>query len=420
MNYLIQTLSRGRIAALIWAIAVMVASVGGGAAILLADGRSPMSSALPVTSASPTDDRLFPIPGNADSSYRWGYINQMGTTVISPRFDRAQAFSDELAIVSNHHTYTDQNNVVHAAGYKFGFIDRAGKVVIPLQFDDAKPFSEGLAAVQVGQRWGYIDKTGKLVIPAQYEAPEEFVGNFSEGRVPIWMESKSRWGYLDNTGKLVIPAQFEAAGSFSEGLAVVQQGGKLGFIDRAGKFVVPPQFESMGTFPPSFSEGLLPVQVDAQARVEQGRVVMGGSWGYADKTGKLVIPPQFQSAYAFSEGLAPVLVSGRRDLNMIQGGKWGYINRAGQFVISPQFDGASSFAEGRAVVHKAVLLRGVRCGYIDKSGKFVVRPQFPVFSCRPFSGGLAAIVRPIYGGTAIEAYLDSTGRYVWRGETPRN
>ena len=44
---------------------------------------------------------------------------------------------------------------------------------------------------------------------------------------------------------------------------------------------------------------------------------MGDRWGYIDKSGKLVINPQFDNARPFSLDLAPVQV----------GSAWGYVNR---------------------------------------------------------------------------------------------
>ncbi|MDJ0515966.1 MAG: WG repeat-containing protein [Trichodesmium sp. MO_231.B1] len=46
----------------------------------------------------------------------------------------------------------------------------------------------------------------------------------------------------------------------------------------------------------SFSEGLAAVKKD-------------GKWGYIDKTGKIVIPYQFDDAYGFQQGLAKVIVN---------------------------------------------------------------------------------------------------------------
>ena len=88
-------------------------------------------------------------------------------------------------------------------------------------------------------------------------------------------------------------------------------------------------------------------------------VKVNGQWGYIDKTGKIVINPQFDSAWDFSEGLAWVKV----------GGKWGYIDKTGKIVINPQFDDAHDFHDGLALV----VVEGLY-GYIDRTGHYVWRP----------------------------------------------
>lgn len=40
-------------------------------------------------------------------------------------------------------------------------------------------------------------------------------------------------------------------------------------------------------------------------------VNVNGKYGYIDKTGKIIITPQFDEAYPFSEGLASVKIGGK-------------------------------------------------------------------------------------------------------------
>jgi len=51
----------------------------------------------------------------------------------------------------------------------------------------------------------------------------------------------------------------------------------------------------------------------------------GGRWGFIDKSGKIVINPQFDEAMAFTDGLARVKV----------GHKTGYINASGKYIWNP-------------------------------------------------------------------------------------
>ena len=85
-------------------------------------------------------------------------------------------------------------------------------------------------------------------------------------------------------------------------------------------------------------------------------IVQDGKEGYIDKTGKIVINPQFDEAWTFSEGLAKVKI----------GNKLGYIDKTGKYVINPQFDKAEKFSNGLAKVDI-----GGNWGYIDKTGNYV-------------------------------------------------
>jgi hypothetical protein len=55
-------------------------------------------------------------------------------------------------------------------------------------------------------------------------------------------------------------------------------------------------------------------------------VQTGGKSGFIDRTGKVVIAPQFDDCTSFTDGLAAVMV----------GGKLGYIEHTGKYVWEPQ------------------------------------------------------------------------------------
>ena len=82
---------------------------------------------------------------------------------------------------------------------------------------------------------------------------------------------------------------------------------------------------------------------------------------YIDKTGKVVVKPQFDMGNEFSEGLAAV---------SILGGGVGFIDNKGKVVIKPQLQFAETFSEGLAKVDISN-----RHGYIDKTGKYVWEPS---------------------------------------------
>ena len=127
-----------------------------------------------------------------------------------------------------------------------------------------------------------------------------------------------------------------------------------------------------------------------------------GKHGYIDSSGKIVIRPQFDEAWGFSEGLAPVLV----------GDKWGFIDKTGTIVIAPQFFEVMPFKEGLAIVGAffksgPINARVGNYGYIDHTGHFAIAPQFAV--AFGFSNGLARIQTEDYK----DGYIDKSGKVVF-------
>lgn len=158
-----------------------------------------------------------------------------------------------------------------------------------------------------------------------------------------------------------------------------------GYIDRNGKMVIPPDFDEAGPF----SQGLAAVKV-------------GDKFGYVDKTGKMKIAPQFEKAEPFKEGLAAVTeASAEYKL-------YGFIDKEGNFVIEPSFEDAHQFAEGVAAVkfpRKEGISFDAQWGFVDKAGKPVIQPKFS--DAAEFNKGLAIVqVGQHYG------VIDRDGTYV--------
>ena len=76
----------------------------------------------------------------------------------------------------------------------------------------------------------------------------------------------------------------------------------------------------------AFVEGLAPFAVELDPDLDQARRRFGqfgvGSWGYVDRKGDFVIPPELVLAWPFERGLARVHGVGF----------WGYLDRAGRAV----------------------------------------------------------------------------------------
>jgi hypothetical protein len=164
--------------------------------------------------------------------------------------------------------------------------------------------------------------------------------------------------------------------------------GRTGYIDSTGKIVIKPQFDEAWTF----SEGLAPVRVDDK-------------WGYIDETGKIIIAPQFFEASSFNEGLASVGAFFKSGPVNALVGNYGYIDKSGKFVIKPQFDLAFDFSDGLARIHT----EDSKMGYIDKFGRVVF---WDARFAENFSNGRALFQTHGNMPDSMTGYIDKTGKIV--------
>jgi hypothetical protein len=157
-----------------------------------------------------------------------GYVDESGTLVIEPRFDRAGGFSEGLAVAG----VGDNDDLM-----QYGFIDHTGTWVIQPQYWDAGSFSEGLARVVArkadGVKVGFIDKTGAWLIQDLDDARP-----FHEGLALAWRNGTC--GHIDKNGETVISIPYTVEGwDFSGGVARVGGGfeGAPSYIDKNGKVI---------------------------------------------------------------------------------------------------------------------------------------------------------------------------------------
>ena len=263
---------------------------------------------------------------------KWGFIDKSGNEVVPLKYDWAGSFSEGLAPVR--------------LNGKYGYINKSGKLVLPLKYEDAWDFSEGLARVELSGMWGYINKSGKLVIPLKYD----WAGSFSEGLANVKLYGK--FGFIDKSGKVVVPFEYDDAGAFSEGLARVCLFKRIhidnigmdylwGFIDKSGDTVIPHLYYRVS----DFHEGLANI----------GNAIITISEPLIDKSNKWVQWPfrEYYGDWYFTEGFARVCSHSNH--------KWGFIDKSKKSVVPPKYDEARHFSEGLA----AVSLNG-KWGFISR------------------------------------------------------
>lgn len=205
--------------------------------------------------------------------------------------------------------------------------------------------------------------------------------------------------------EFAIEPKFDAAENFSEGLARVGFGEKnqephrdgsidinsYGYIDKTGKLVIPAKFSAAS----NFSEGLAAVKIDSQTNNKTAL------YGYIDKTGKMIIAPKFTQAGNFSNGLAPVFTESSQ----------GYIDRTGKMVLKLKYQFLGDFSAGLARVgidiNSPAYYDRQRYGYINSRGQLVIPLKFRAAS--DFSEGLAMAELP---GNGSRGYINKLGKFI--------
>jgi hypothetical protein len=204
--------------------------------------------------------------------------------------------------------YYDFNNGVafFKSGEKIGLLGTDGKLIVEPDFDEIKPFIDGYAKARKGELWGMINKKGEIYIPIENQE----IGDYnSKG---VWVKKQDSFGVVAN-GNFYPVANADKIWEFTDksDLTYARSNKLMGFINNKGEWVIPPTYDKAR----DFSQGLAPVYMDK-------------NWGYINEQGEKVIDFQFKDAEVFSaNGLAPVKEK-----------KWGFIDKTGKWVIQPEYD----------------------------------------------------------------------------------
>jgi hypothetical protein len=177
----------------------------------------------------------------------------------------------------------------------------------------------------------------------------------------------------------------------------VEVNGEYGFIDRSGRMVIEPQYS--GTYDPTvlwrwpsgpsgpFADGLRPVEID-------------GKWGFIDTSGAMIITPRYDNSSLFTDGLAIVIIEDQTD------NKIGFIDTTGTMVIGPTQDVSSISPcwDDRACVCRS----DGRIAIYDRTGRLRGTVQSAGGVGSWYGDGLL----PVELSTDEWGYVDKSGRTV--------
>ncbi len=259
---------------------------------------------------------LFPAEVKEIGGSKWGYINDKGNFVLSPKYEMARDFQENgLAIIQ-------LNNLT-------GIIDNDGYFIVKPKYETISLFSEGRATAIDDKGFKVLDESGKEITSKAYS----FIGDYKEGRAVVANTNENGeylYGYLNRRGNEVIPLSYESASDFQDGKALVKlKEGGYALIDLTGKVLNSYSYP----FVDDYGEGMLAF-----------RKSNDGKWGYMDESGKVLIEPQFMGTQPFVKEKAIVNVENNH---------YGLIDRQGKFIIKPNYNSLLNLEENRYALGKA-------------------------------------------------------------------
>ena len=260
------------------------------------------------------------------------YVLPSGEEAFTQQFDYASEFEDGYAIIC------DSNELC-------GIIDSTGTIILPYSHPDLWFAGEGMYSFRKDNLFGFIDRKGNVRIPAIYGGDGGARPRFSEGVCAVIDSTNSYYLFIDKNGRKVFDRIIEGTlggaatfyfPEFHQGLCVAHDKYKFGYINHAGNWAIPPQFDQAHRF----SEGLAAVRKKGMVMFinTKGERAIARSFGAIDE-GCCGFDYGF-----FQNGKMRVnLDSTQSDIDVFdeeydfQKGKWGVIDKNGNVLeIEPQ------------------------------------------------------------------------------------
>lgn len=328
---------------------------------------------------------------------KWGYINYRGEIVSAFEYNSSKPFSSGMArvekegqggFVNVNGQFVTNEHLMGANDFhdglavtfngQYGIVNKQGRLVVPYQPNIIEDYKDGMALVYVDRsKYGAYNTNGQLAVPAIYDGLRSFSSGLACAQV-----GSDRF-YVRKNGARLQPSDLRHGGSFKDDMATVETSNGRGFMDSNGRITV---FQSLSEWGESycefedFSEGLAVVQgcaLDGEPKK-----------GYMNKFGKIVVPIEYNEAYAFKNGMGRVAKNGH----------YGFVNANGLLVINCSYDDAVDFSDGIGIVKQ-----NGKYGYINKQGKLIGQVNFD--EAQPFTFGIAKVRRDGKLG-----FIDKNGR----------
>lgn len=244
------------------------------------------------------------------------------------------------------------------------------------------PDADGMYLVCRNEKWGIINREGEIIIEPLFRYEPEFKNGYAVVAVADAFAQRdfsypndygSLFGVISAKGRIILPAEYESVEiSEAADTLLVQQGGKYGFADMEGNFIIRPKYDRAHSFEGDYAA----VAMDYEDKQAYDSLGFTSSWGAIDRSGKLVVPLDYDWLDVSKNGLMAVRLND----------KYGYINAENETVIDFKYWAAEEFISGYAAVAIKETLSGgtgdsvkdtIYCwGAVDENGKEVIPCEY--------------------------------------------
>lgn len=160
-----------------------------------------------------------------------------------------------------------------------------------------------LAVCRLNGKYGIVNSEGKQIQPMGFDELRNDVSDPLSKELPdmgsardLHVRIGDKWGVLTAYGEQLAEVKFDSVGVFHDGLAVVKAAERYGYIDRSGAIVIPIQW--MTAY--DFSEGLAALRVDKK------------HFHFINTAGTVVIKSKkYDSVGRFRNGICRVVKGGK-------------------------------------------------------------------------------------------------------------
>ncbi|MDO5062029.1 MAG: WG repeat-containing protein [Peptostreptococcaceae bacterium] len=287
--------------------------------------------------------------------YKHGYVDRKGKWIIPPILEEAEAFDGDHAVFSINADAVDDFRVQqHIQGAQFDqFSDDLQSFLTDFYTPDINGLlnKDGNVVIPPSTSFNYLGDNKVLIEESDDSSEEDPISYqyylIDEKRtIPVTIEKKSsdRITYIGDPGEemILVAKQIKKNGEYDN---------EFGYYDLStGKNIIPPKFDSARAF-----SGGLAVVGKGPSHIEDHRFAV------IDKKGELKTPYIFDEIQDYSENVACVKIT----RNAIS--QFAYIDTEGDLLTGLDHKLAYPFKNGRAMVN----LDNEYLGYINKSFEIV-------------------------------------------------